>query len=121
MYQSESHHYTPPPLLLTLSPHTHTSSHSVFYANQNRSTPSGHETLAFSVGGRPADLNQGGTPTFLTFKKGVLYGHNTAITGLGIIIPSKVGEGWEGTNISNTLVFIPPISLSPPPSSLLVG
>ena len=90
---THTHTHTHKPLPPTYHPCTPLSSYSVFYANQNRPPLPGHETLAFSVGGRPADLNHGGTPTFLTFKKGVLYGHNTAITGLCIIIPSKVGEG----------------------------
>ena len=91
---THTHTHTYKPLPPTYHPCTPHSSYSVFYANQNHPPPPGHETLAFSVGGRPDDLNHGGTPTFLTFKKGVLYGHNTAITGLCIIIPSNVG-GWD--------------------------
>ena len=65
---------------------------SVFYTStkQPHPPPLGHETIAFSVGGRPADLNKGGIPTYITVKRGVLYGHNTAITELCLIMPGKV-------------------------------
>ncbi|CAI8047300.1 C-myc promoter-binding protein [Geodia barretti] len=67
---------------------------SVFYTSskQPHPPPLGHETVAFSVGGRPADLNKGGTPTYITIKRGILYGHNTAITELCLIMPGKGEE-----------------------------
>ena len=102
--------------------HAHTfCPYSLFCANQNQSPPAGHETLAFSVGGRSADLNRGGrTPTFLTTKKGVLSGHNTAITGLCIIVPTKVrrarrgGEGLENVNERIPTFLLPVLHLSIP-------
>jgi hypothetical protein len=77
---------------------------SVFYTStkQPHPPPPGHETIAFSVGGRPADLNKGGTPTYITIKRGMLYGHNTAITELCLIMPGKGEEVPPGYKLLRT-------------------
>ena len=63
----------------------------VFHANQNQSPPVGHEALAFSIGGRSADLNKGGRgQSYLTFKRGLIQAHNNAITDLCIVATNKV-------------------------------
>ena len=46
----------------------------------------------FSVGRRSASLSRSGRAhSYLTLKRGLLYGHNNAITGLCVVMPSKVG------------------------------
>ena len=76
--------------------------HSVFYTStkQPHPPPHGHETIAFSVSGRPADLNKGGTPTYITIKRGMLYGHNTAITDICLIMPGKVSLFVDNKNLN---------------------
>ena len=68
----------------------------VFHANQNQSPPVGHEALAFSIGGRSADLNKSGrSQSYLTFKRGLIQAHNNAITDLCVVATNKVGVACE--------------------------
>jgi len=59
---------------------------SVYYPDRNQPITEGHEVLEKTLGGAPADLNLfGRISTYLTFKRGLLYGHTPAITDIVII------------------------------------
>ena len=59
---------------------------SVYYPDRIQPIAEGHEILEQTIGGAVADLNLlGRIPTYLTFKRGLLYGHTPAITDLRII------------------------------------
>ena len=64
---------------------------SVYHTSSSLSPSPGHEALTESVGGHSASLSRSGrAPSYLTLKRGLLYGHNNAITGLCVIMPAKV-------------------------------
>ena len=66
-------------------------SYSVHHGNHHQTPPPGHELLDSSIGGHSANLSRSGRPpSHLTVKRGLPSGHNNAITGLCIIMPSKV-------------------------------
>lgn len=59
---------------------------SVYYPDRSQPVAEGHEILEMTLGGAVANLNlHGRIPTYLTFKRGLLYGHTPAITDLKII------------------------------------
>ena len=73
-------------LSLCLSP-----SHSVYHTSSSPSPSPSHEALTESIGGGSANLSRSTrSPSYLTLKRGLLYGHNNAITGLCVIMPAKV-------------------------------
>ena len=59
---------------------------SVYYPDRSQPVAEGHDILETTIGGAAADLNLfGRISTYLTFKRGLLYGHTPAITDLKII------------------------------------
>lgn len=59
---------------------------SVYYPDRTQPIAEGHEVIEKTIGGAQADLNLfGRIRTYLTFKRGMLYGHTPAITDLEII------------------------------------
>lgn len=59
---------------------------SVYYPDRTQPIAEGHEVIEKTIGGAQADLNLfGRIRTYLTFKRGLLYGHTPAITDLAII------------------------------------
>lgn len=58
----------------------------MYYPDRSQPIAEGHQVLEKTIGGATADLNLfGRIPTYLTFKRDLLYGHTPAITDLKII------------------------------------
>jgi len=78
---------------------------SVYYPDRNQPITEGHKVLEKTLGGVPADLNLfGRISTYLTFKRGLLYGHTPAIT--DIVIIGKVLEYYVVLDV--TMCFAGP-------------
>ena len=72
---------------------------SVYYPDRSQPIAEGHEILGKTIGGAEANLNLfGRISTYLTFKRGLLYGHTPAITDLVII--GKVTNMEDGSLIT---------------------
>ena len=118
--------FSPSSLFLSLSffLHCRLLSYSVHHGNHHQTPPPGHELLDSSIGGHSANLSRSGRPpSHLTVKRGLPSGHNNAITGLCIIMPSKVrlADTFCLYSIVSELFFdisYPPFLSSLPPSLL---